>query len=141
MDGNTILLRRRNSEKPFDLSRYLNSGAKLRLLPPIDSSTILKLDRRHVTQGRQTTDVARYSFYTDINEGMLRATLVAYKEDWDDPDCSMTILKFRYATKELDNYLPILKKMPIFEESIDYSNDGHISRITYKLGYRDKITY
>ena len=136
-----ILLRRRhsknNSNLYSDILKELIEDNK-----DIRQDTILKLDKRHVTHGRQTADASRNSFYYDINKEMLQATLVAYKEDWDNPNCRLTILKFRYETKELDNYLPVLNKMPIFEESIRYNNEGHImEKISYKHGHRFNDIY
>lgn len=76
---------------------------------------ILKLDRWNVIYGRSQDDVTMTSFTGDINRAIHMASLVVYKGDWDDPSASLVVLKFRYPSKELDNYLELLKEFPIFE--------------------------
>jgi hypothetical protein len=80
---------------------------------PIDER-IIKLDQWNVIYGRCKEDTTMTSFKGDINRVIHMASIVVYKKDWDDPNCSLQVLRFRYPNADLKRYLELLKVFPIF---------------------------
>ena len=141
-----ILLKRKKGFINLD-ENILDS---IRMLPheiQINRDRILKLDRRHVVKMARHPDnyylITRNSFPHHIMKEMQQAELVIFKEDWNEDSSPHKVLKFRYDEKELQQYLDIIKEIPIFEKTKEiYDPTGVlVSRTEYKDGYWTEILY
>ncbi len=130
-----ILLRRRN--KSNILSDYINS-----IQNDIDDrldDRILRLDRRHLTRNssvHRNQDVAMSSLHPNLRRKIEQASVVIYKEDWStNAYQNVTVIKFRYDTKELTRYLNIIKTIPVLDKVKIYNSNGDIIEET--IFYKD----
>lgn len=131
-----ILLRRRN---PNILSHLKDIIGEIK--HPIDTDRILKLDSRHIYRGIDKREIRLNSFHHPLREEIQKASLVAYKNNWYNHKENVTVLKFRYEHKELNNYLDILKEIPIFTKLLYHDKRGNvIKQLTYnKTHYIETI--
>ena len=125
-----ILLRRRKKNVFQNLLEIIGETQH-----PCSEDRILKLDKRHSHLKNNSVDITMHSFHYPLIKEIQQASLVAYKNDWNNEGDKLHILKFRYEQKELKNYLHILKEMPIFTELLYHDKRGNeTKRITY---YKD----
>ncbi len=132
-----ILLRRRTKSIFQNLLEIIGDTQH-----PCSEDRILKLDNRHSHLRHNSVDITLNSLHHPLREEIQQASLVAYKNDWNNEGDKLHILKFRYEQKELKNYLHILKEMPIFTELIYHDKRGNETRrITYHKDWFEETRY
>jgi hypothetical protein len=95
-----ILLRRRNKPNILeDIKSYIDNSNVCR------EDYILKLDRRHIERGRNNIDVTINKVHHPLRKEIQKATLVAYKKDWNNPKDNLRLreLLYRLTDKEDPN--------------------------------------
>ncbi len=102
------------------------------IIPSIIDDRILKLDKRHIRYGFERNN--GLTLHGDIVKLVYSATIVMYKEDWEDPNCKLKLIKFRYDNSELPYYTKLVESMPVHDKHTaeGYAKLEHLQKARFR---------